>query len=283
MNKKRKILIAVLVQVGIVVIVVLTSAALVIYRSAQEEQESFQNVEIIAAGTQDSTVQGLSAQFGIALDPALEQHAYLLENRDRIVIHSGAVAFEEMERSSGYILRVPAENRVARADAPVHVYTGTLELEGRVANIALIDAGPQPYDGLPARGLDVIVQMRSLSGGFASGQRGIRILSSAEGGFWSVEKGIFFCLRSADDSRWGVLRSSAKMPIALEPFPASFGESDSSGIIDLVQLCGRIVFSTQDDSSEIITGISLVLGELTALGDGEFWDITIIYPPAMAA
>lgn len=251
-----------------------------------QQDDFFRDAEIIAGGEQDSAAQELSAQLGVELNPALEQHAYLLENRNRLAIHSGAIALlrveEEGYNGDGYLVLLPEDVGTTGADDPIDVYTGMLEGDDFTATMVLIDSGRREYDGIQARGMEVILQMRARSEKFERTRRGMRAEITTNG-FWSeLEGDAFFCLHSTSGGCWAVKpanRSVYSNNLYLDRFPAAFRWSDGHAPIDLIQLCGRMNFAVQGDLKGWHIPFSFILGRLMIFSsDYETWWIEARIP-----
>lgn len=226
----------------------------------------FRDAEIVPGSTEpDSSVQALSEQLGIELDPGLEQHAWLLANRERLVIHSGAFELMNMQEdgwSRSRRLDVHKVKGDTTEDNLIHIYTDTVDLEDSVANLVFIDIGMREYDGMLAVGLNMIVQWRSDAGAFDSGQRGIHAVME-NGGFWSALYDEAYCYLHSADGDWAVKHMSAKPDLCQERFPSSFIGCGGNGKIDLIQLCGRMIFSGQSERWGNSMDLNLILGQLS--------------------
>lgn len=261
--------------------VLIPAAALAVTGSWYAQQyEFFRDAEIVAEGERDSAAQELSKQLGIELDPALEQHAYLLENRDRLVIHSGAIALSPPKVD--YLVLLPEDVGSTGEDDPINVYTGEFEGKDFTATVALIDSGSQEYDGVQARGMDVILQMRAQSEKFKRTCRGMHA-EIPTNGFWSTLPGdTTFCFYSTSDGCWAVKpakRSVYNDDLCLDRFPASFRWENGYAPIDLVQLCGRMNFAVQGDLKGRHIPFSFILGRLQVFSsDYETWGIEARIP-----
>lgn len=271
-----------LIALGVLIPAAVLAAAGIWY---VQQRDFFQDAEIVAGGERDSTVRVLSEQLGVELDPALEQHAYLLENRDRLAIHSGAVTLAQPNsgsREGSYLLLLPEDVGTTDMAAPIDVYTGIFEGEDLTATVVFIDSGQQEYDGIQARGLEVILQMRPQSEKFKRTRRGMHA-EIPTNGFWSgLEDGATFCLYSTSGGCWAVKpaqRSVYNDDLCLDRFPTAFRRSDGNVPIDLVQLCGRMNFALQGDLKGWYVPFSFILGRLTLFSsDYEIWEIEARIP-----
>lgn len=260
MTKKR---VKILAAGGVLAVAVVIAAVAGWYGG---QRAFFRDAEIIpGSAEQDASVQALSEQLGIELDPGLEQHAWLLANRGRLVIHSGA--FELMNpQEDGWSRNRKLDVHKVKGDTAednlIHIYTDTVDLENSVANLVFIDSGMREYDGMLAVGMNIIVQWRSDAGTFDSGQRGIHAVME-NGGFWSALDDEAYCyLHSAEDN-WAVKRMSATPNLCQERFPSSFIGCGGNGKIDLIQLCGRIIFSGQSERWGNSMDLNLILGRFS--------------------
>lgn len=271
-----------LIALGVLIPAAVLAAAGIWY---VQQRGFFQDAEIVTGGERDSTVRELSEQLGVELDPALEQHAYLLENRDRLAIHSGAVTLAQSNSGSqegSYLVLMPEDVGTTGTAGPIDVYTGIFEGEDLTATVVFIDSGRQEYDGIQARGMEVILQMRPQSGKFKRTHRGMHA-EIPTNAFWSeVEGGATFCLYSTSGGCWAVKpaqRSVYSDDLCLDHFPAAFRRSDENASIDLVQLCCRMNFALQGDLKGWYVPFSFILGRLMLFSsDYETWEIEARIP-----
>ena len=245
----------------------------------------FRDAEIIAGSSADSKIQALSERLDVLLDPALEQHAWLIENSGRLVIHSGAVKRWEPEDGNyggeEYFVTLPA-NAGAGSEDPIHVYTGTFEGEDYTGSIVFIDGGAREYDGLPSAGLDVILQVRAHSGAFDDRrQRGLYANVMMDDAFWRVpEESASFYLYAPQENCWAVKPAErwlftypVDFTLRLDPFPASFTGSGESGEINLIQLCARMDFT--DQGAQSVTYLKVRFGRIMMIYSDTWEDWTI--------
>lgn len=271
-----------LIALGVLIPAAVLAAAGIWY---VQQRDFFQDVEIVTGGERDSTVRELSEQLGVELDPSLEQHAYLLENRDRLAIHSGAVTLAQSNSGSqegSYLVLLPEDVGTTGTADPIDVYTGIFEGENLTATVVFIDSGRQEYDGIQARGMEVILQMRPQSGKFKRTCRGMHA-GIPTNGFWSeLEGDATFCLYSTSGGCWAVKpaqRSVYSDDLCLDRFPAAFRRSDGNAPIDLVQLCCRMNFALQGDLKGWYVPFSFILGRLMLFSsDYETWEIEARIP-----
>lgn len=271
-----------LIALGVLIPAAVLAAAGIWY---VQQRDFFQNAEIVTGGERDSTVRELSEQLGIELDSALEQHAYLLQNRDRLAIHSGAVTLAQSNSGSqegSYLVLLPEDVGTTGTADPIDVYTGMFEGEDLTATVVFIDSGRQEYDGIRAQGMEVILQMRPQSGKFKRTRRGMHA-EIPTNGFWSeLEDGATFCLYSTSGGCWAVKpaqRSVYSDDLCLARFPAAFRLCGGNAPIDLVQLCGRMNFALQGDLKGWYVPFSFILGRLTLFSsDHEIWEIEARIP-----
>lgn len=260
MTKKR---VKMLAAGGALAVAVVITAAIGWYGG---QRAFFRDTEIIpGSAEQDASVQALSEQLGIELDPGLEQHAWLLTNRERLVIHSGAFELMNMQEdgwSRNRILDVQKVKGDTAEDNLIHIYTDTVDLEDSVANMVFIDSGMREYDGMLAVGMNIIVQWCSDAGVFESGQRGIHAVME-NGGFWSAMDDEALCYLHSADGDWAVKRMSAAPDLCQDRFPASFIGGGGNGKIDLIQLCGRMIFSDQSERWGNSMGLNLIFGQIS--------------------
>lgn len=233
---KRNVLIA----LGVLIPAVLIAAGSGWYL---QQRAFFRETEIIVGGQRDDAVRELSEQLGIELDPAVEQHAWLIENRDRLMIYQNFI-----ETQLGNEMQVIQPQAEPVAD-PVSVYTGHWEMKGHAVNIVLIDSGPQEYEGLTAAGMDMILQVRA--GSFFSPLRYVNA-SIEQSAFWSALEGDSACLLySPAGNCWAAGRAELTATLGKYSCPQSFiGSGASRGKVDLIQLCGRIISGVQDVADE---------------------------------
>lgn len=208
-----------------------------------QQRVFFHETELIAGGGQDSAVQELSRQLGIELDPAIEQHAWLIENRGRLVIYQN---FIEAQLANAMQVIQPKTERV---DDLVNVYTGHWEQKGHAVNIVLVGSGPREYGGLMADGMDMILQVRA--GTLFSPLRYVDASIEQEA-FWSMLEEDSACLLySSKGNCWSVGRADLTATLGKRHCPQSFiGSGVSCEPVDLVQLCGRVVAGMQERAGE---------------------------------
>ncbi len=242
----------------------------------------FRDADIIAGSEGDREIQDLSEQLGVRLDPALAQHAWLIGNRSRLVIHSGAVkrwkTEDENYGGEEYFVALPA-NAGAGSEGPIHVYTGTFEGENYTGSIVLIDSGAREYDGRPSAGMDVILQMRAGAGAFDDRrQRGLYANVMSNDAFWHTpEESACFYLYAPQENSWAVkpaerwlFTNPADFTLRLDPFPASLA---GGGAINLIQLCGRMDFT--DQGAQSVTYLKVRFGRIMMIHSDAWEEWTI--------
>lgn len=233
-----------------------------------QQRAFFRETEIVAGGERDSAVQYLSEQLGIELDPAIEQHVWLIENRDRLVIYQNYI---DSSTSNEMQVIPPTARDVANL---VSVYTGYCEMKGHMINIVLIGSGSQEYEGLTADGMDMILQVRA--GPFYSPLRYVDA-SIENDAFWSaLEEDSACLLYSSAGNCWAVGRGDLTSTLGKRQCPQSFaGSGVSSEKVDLIQLCGRIILGLQDMRDEYWLQIDFRAGQRYD-PEAEYWGVEVI-------
>ena len=249
--------------------------------------EIYTHISYIDELEEDSEAQALADRIGITLDPALEKHAALLANRDRMVVCPETLVFTQTE--GGWVRGTVDRSRSVLSENtlpedPLYVYTGGFTADGYIVRMALIGMDADQIAQAQTPSFELAVEIRPESGLFPPGERAFD--GTIGGGFsWknanlypgeeTESQAFYLHARGADiwmEKTGDLVTSEGQVPSLILGAPSGgrFGRTD------LVQLWGTAVkISDSADTGRVIFTLSR---SQTLWGELSFWYPDSLYP-----
>ena len=249
--------------------------------------EVHMQISYIDESEQDPEVQEIADRIGIMLDPALEKHAVLIANRERLVLCPETIVFTQTE--DGWVRGTVDRSRTVLSgntlpEDPLYVYTGGFTADGYDVRMALIGMDTCLSAQAETPSFELVTEIRPESGLFPPGDRAFD--GTLRGDFtWrhtnpypDEEAGsqVFYLhAQGADiwlEKKGAYVTSEGKVPSLILGAPSGgrFGRPD------LIQLWGTAVKTS--DSADTSRVIFTLLRSETLWGELSFWYPDSLYP-----